>query len=261
MKCPLMKHTIHGYKEFLKLCDELGAVQRVTINLTPTTDGNQQVCRHQVTDINDLTQLFSSQLPLAVDINEPESSRKDISGNDTPCGAGNTFLSIGPDGTVYPCPCFPLTVGNVWEQNIVDIWKNSRTLAAWQGVILNDFDECGAHSECSHCDICPEKSMLATNNVLGKMQALCHTAKVRENVFRQLATGQGLTVDETFGHDLTFRKPQVLVADASTQSPTCANINHDGDEFVARMKQIKASGNPVRKTIMAESDSSVAKSH
>ena len=252
MKCPLMQHTVHGYKEFLKLCDDLGAVGQCTINLTPTTDGNQQVCRHQVTDINDLTLLFSdSQLPLAVDINEPDNSRKNLSDNDKPCAAGITLLNICPDGTVYPCPCLPLTVGNVREQSIVDIWKHSKTLAAWQSVVLNDFDECGMYSKCSYCDICPGKAMLETNNVLGKMQVLCHTAKVRESINRQLATGQAPIVNETFGHDLAFREPQTTVA--PTQSSALVKINHDGDDFVARIENIKANGNPVRKTIAPES--------
>ena len=255
-----MKHTIHGYKEFLKLCDDLGAAPQITTNLTPATDGNQQVCRHQVTDINDLTQLFSAQLPMVADINEPDSSRmSEISANDRTCGAGNTFLSICPDGTVYPCPCFPLTIGNVREQSAADIWKHSKTLAAWQSVVLNDFDECGMYSECTYCDVCPGKAMLTTNNILGKMETLCHVAKVRRDVNTKVASERGVTIDETFGNDLTFRAPQPVVADVSTQSQAIGSVKHEGSDFVVRMEQIKAHGNPVRKTIVPEPDSLAAK--
>jgi radical SAM protein with 4Fe4S-binding SPASM domain len=261
MKCPLMQHTIYGYKELVKLCDTLGAAQQITINLTPTTDGNQQVCRHQVTDINDLTLLFSdSQLTLAVDINEPDNSRRNLVGNERPCAAGVTILSISPNGAVYPCVNMPLTVGNVREQSIVDIWKQSRTLAAWQSIVLNDFNECGMYSECSYCDICPGKAMLETNDVLGKMQALCHTAKVRQNVYRQcrqLPAEFAHTV-ETFGHDLTFREPQKVFTETPAQPTAFVKINHNGDDFVAQLKQIKVNGNPVRKTITQEPNSPAA---
>ncbi|MDR3233915.1 MAG: SPASM domain-containing protein [Planctomycetaceae bacterium] len=256
-----MQHTVRGYKEFLKLCNDLGVVPECAVNLTPTTDGNQSVCRHQVTNINDLTQLFfDSRLPLAVDVNEPE-GRNNRSGNDKPCSAGMNILSISPNGLVSPCVALPLTVGDVRKQSIIDIWKHSRTLAAWQSIALNDFDECGMYSECSHCDICPGKAMVQTNNVLGKMETLCHSAKVRRNVYRQLTIGLAHTADETFGHDLTFQKPQSVCTDTPALSPVIVNINHNGDDFVARLEQIKANGNPVRKTIMPDPDSPAARPH
>jgi MoaA/NifB/PqqE/SkfB family radical SAM enzyme len=44
------------------------------------------------------------------------------------CPAGIQYISIRPNGDVYPCPFLPLKAGNVREQNMVDIWYHSPLL-------------------------------------------------------------------------------------------------------------------------------------
>jgi len=44
------------------------------------------------------------------------------------CRAGVKILYVMSDGSIIPCPALPLTVGNVYEDNIYSIWKNSEVL-------------------------------------------------------------------------------------------------------------------------------------
>ena len=251
LKNPIMQHTVHGYKAFLKLCDELGAVAQCSINLTPTTDGDQQVYRHLVTNINDLTQLFSDpQLTLGIDINEPSGGQTARSGNTPPCNAGITFLGITPNGTVYPCVCLPITLGNVREQSVVDIWKHSKPLAAWQSVVLNDFNECHLYPECLFCDLCPGKALLETGDTLGVAKTSCHAAKVKQDVAKQLAMRLNPATSETFGYDLSFREPATILSEPNTRYSAHTSVDHNGENFVERIENIKKNGNSVRKAIM-----------
>jgi radical SAM protein with 4Fe4S-binding SPASM domain len=259
-KCPLMSHTVHGYKELLKLCDDIGAIPMFDVHIAATSDGNQKVCLNQITDEKILSQMFRDQrLPLAIDEHLPDRGRLVRAIDQCVCGAGLVSLGITPDGSVYPCNNLPIELGNIRQQSIIDIWQSSETLKAWKSVVLNDFNECGMYSECSYCQLCPGITMTETNDALGKSEKLCRTAKVRRDIDRQLAAGLVPPIDEDFGHDLTYREPTALPpGNTDTKSPAFISINHSGGNFVERVKSIKASGNPIRKTITPQADSPAA---
>jgi len=42
------------------------------------------------------------------------------------CHAGIVYFSLRPDGDVYPCTFLPVKVGNIREQSLADIWRNSK---------------------------------------------------------------------------------------------------------------------------------------
>ncbi len=44
------------------------------------------------------------------------------------CVLGKDGLALMPDGTVYPCRRFPLTIGNLRQQSLSEIWENSPIL-------------------------------------------------------------------------------------------------------------------------------------
>ena len=44
------------------------------------------------------------------------------------CHAGKLYFSLRPDGDVYPCAFLPIKAGNIREQSLTDIWRNSKIL-------------------------------------------------------------------------------------------------------------------------------------
>jgi radical SAM protein with 4Fe4S-binding SPASM domain len=44
------------------------------------------------------------------------------------CHAGNMYFSLRPNGDIYPCTFLPIKVGNIREQSLADIWRNSKVL-------------------------------------------------------------------------------------------------------------------------------------
>ena len=44
------------------------------------------------------------------------------------CHAGILYFSLRPDGDVYPCTFLPIKAGNIREQSLTDIWRNSKIL-------------------------------------------------------------------------------------------------------------------------------------
>jgi radical SAM protein with 4Fe4S-binding SPASM domain len=65
------------------------------------------------------------------------------------CTAGIAALTISYDGEVYPCPKLPLSVGNVREQSIAEIWQGNETLAALRA---REFK--GRCGECELVNLC-----------------------------------------------------------------------------------------------------------
>jgi radical SAM protein with 4Fe4S-binding SPASM domain len=48
--------------------------------------------------------------------------------NSVGCHAGILYFSLRPNGDVYPCTFLPIRAGNVREQSLTDIWRNSKIL-------------------------------------------------------------------------------------------------------------------------------------
>ena len=44
------------------------------------------------------------------------------------CHAGNMYFSLRPNGDIYPCTFLPIKVGNIREQSLSEIWRNSKVL-------------------------------------------------------------------------------------------------------------------------------------
>ena len=65
------------------------------------------------------------------------------------CGAGRLYCGIEPNGDIEPCVFIPIKVGNIREQSLVDIWRNSPILKQIRS--RDAFKGCG---ECEYKYIC-----------------------------------------------------------------------------------------------------------
>ena len=66
------------------------------------------------------------------------------------CGAGDTLITVQPNGDVYPCRRMPIRVGNLFEQPLVELYYESDLLCA-----LRDQNRISKGCEaCSHARQC-----------------------------------------------------------------------------------------------------------
>jgi AdoMet-dependent heme synthase len=69
------------------------------------------------------------------------------------CMGGNSFLAIMPDGSVYPCPRFPVSCGNIKNENLGEIWATSDTfkiMRLWAN-LKEECISCGSRNLCDGC--------------------------------------------------------------------------------------------------------------
>jgi len=61
------------------------------------------------------------------------------------CHAGIVYFSLRPNGDIYPCTFLPIKVGNIREQSLASIWRNSK--------VLNELRERKLKGKCGECSI------------------------------------------------------------------------------------------------------------
>ena len=258
VKCPLMNHTVHGYKKLLALCDRLGSIPQFDFHICPAMDGDCSRTVHQISDPEILSLLYREpRIPVKVDINTPHQGRTYKAMDDAPCGGGHWTLSVCPDGTVYPCNSLPIVLGNIRNHGIKKIWEMSEPLVAWKKTVWNDFNECGLYAACAYCNFCPGMAMLETGDPFSKSKTCCITAKIRRNVALELKNNKDPLKQYAkkhaapFGMDMAFRVPVENVANKDLHGIKTI-------PFMQRFMEIRQHGNSVRKTITPEADSPVS---
>lgn len=82
------------------------------------------------------------------------------------CTAGVAACSVLPNGDVVPCPFFRLKAGNIYEQDLKDIWLGSVVFSALRN--RTNFQEpCGNCEYLSYCGGCRVRAYKETKNLMG----------------------------------------------------------------------------------------------
>ena len=69
------------------------------------------------------------------------------------CHAGVLYFSLRSNGDVYPCTFLPVKVGNIREQSLTDIWRNSKVLNELRerSMLKGKCGECEYRETCGGC--------------------------------------------------------------------------------------------------------------
>ncbi|MEM3424360.1 MAG: radical SAM protein [Thermoproteota archaeon] len=115
------------------------------------------------------------------------------------CGAGRLYCGMEPNGDIEPCVFIPIKVGNIREQSLVDIWRNSPVLKQIRNRDL--FKGCG---ECEYkyiCGGCRARAYAYFNDLQGPDPGCSINQKYWEEVnslktVSQAEAGEPQTMDE-----------------------------------------------------------------
>ena len=101
--------------------------------------------------------------------------------NSVGCHAGILYFSLRPNGDVYPCTFLPVKAGNIREQTLTDIWRNS--------IILNTLrhrqtlkGKCGACEYRETCGGCRGRAYACTEDFLEADPVCLRELMMEENV-------------------------------------------------------------------------------
>jgi radical SAM protein with 4Fe4S-binding SPASM domain len=69
------------------------------------------------------------------------------------CHAGIMYFSLRPNGDVYPSTFLPVKVGNIREQSLTSIWRNSKVLKELRqrSLLKGECGDCEYREACGGC--------------------------------------------------------------------------------------------------------------
>lgn len=190
LKCCVMRPNVKSYYMVADIAKEYGAVPQFEINLTDSIEGDRCVSKYlRMTEEQLEIVLRDDNVPLYVGKEAPNYGGLPRLMSQNPCGAGENSLCITPEGNVIPCCAFHTLFGNLREQSIVSIISDSKELAYWRGLPLNEYEDCGRHEYCEYCNLCPGNNYIEHGTPLKASEVNCSMAKTRYNLAQKMMKG------------------------------------------------------------------------
>lgn len=205
LKCCVMRPNVKDYHTVMKLGKEYGLTVQYELNVTDSIDGDKCASRYLrlPPDILEIV-LRDANTPMYVGKEAPNFGGypKDMDKNG--CGAGMNTFCITPDGHLIPCCAFHMEFGNLREEPLAKIMKESKELRYWRSLTLSDYEECGTHDYCAYCNLCPGNNHSEHGTPTKAGENNCFMAKCRWRLATKMKDG----------HDpLQGRTPMEVLAD------------------------------------------------
>ena len=98
------------------------------------------------------------------------------------CPAGITYLSLRPNGDVYPCPFLQIKAGNIREQSLSEIWYGSEHLKKLRNRSLLK-GKCGECEYRETCGGCRGRAYACNGDFLAEDPVCLKDLMIKENVY------------------------------------------------------------------------------
>jgi MoaA/NifB/PqqE/SkfB family radical SAM enzyme len=179
--------------EMFALADSLGLPLQVDPEVTPRDDGGREPL--QVAPSREgVLRLFRLQFERGRTAGgAPEVARGGDDGTmpappHKHCGAGSSGIAIDPYGNIYPCVQWRRPVGNLHQQSIREIWRNSAGLAEVRDLTVQVKDRMVAQGPGSRLlNFCPGSAAAQTGSPLNLYPAAVQLKALLEQVMEEEA--------------------------------------------------------------------------
>ena len=160
LKTCLMECNWEEYDGLKDIAEKLGADFQCTYIIMPSKDGNLIPTEHKVRKRQIIRELG---LKLKADKRVVD---REIHENECLCSAGHISLSVDSYGDIYMCNAMGIKLGNVKEDDISEIWKNSPELIKWRRNTRKNMPGCFVCEYRKSCVFCPGKALKETGSYL-----------------------------------------------------------------------------------------------
>ena len=159
VKMPLMKNNLYCIDDVIKFCNDNKFEFTTSPTIFSKNDGDKSPEKLRI-EKDDLKYAINK-----IDkLNNQDASQ--IHSFDVPCAALFCGFSIDCKGDVYPCNSLLYKVGNIYQNDIQDIWNYSDELKYIKSLKKSDLTKCRECEYESICERCPGMALLDNNDVL-----------------------------------------------------------------------------------------------
>ncbi len=162
VKTPLMEVNKYAYKDVEKFAEANGFNFMSTTTIFSKSDGDTSPCDLGIQ--SDLCTIVNETRYLQEKYRD-EALTFDKEG--IPCGAGFNSISVNYDGAIWPCNSLFLECGNIFTDNLVDVWNNSPTLLQWRENAVKPLMPCQKCTYKNKCLRCPGMALLEDGDLYG----------------------------------------------------------------------------------------------
>jgi radical SAM protein with 4Fe4S-binding SPASM domain len=178
VKTPLMKENIRQFSKIRALAEELGAIFRYDITITPKDNGCRSPLQHRLSD-EDLLRLFRQEVA-------PERWKPiRLKADDHVCNSGRNIITIDPYGEVFPCVQVRMPAGNLRQELLRAIWRESPVLWRMREITWARFPACSSCELREFCVRCPGLALLEDGDLFGPSSVACRQARLRRQVLKE----------------------------------------------------------------------------
>ena len=190
LKCCVMRPNVKSYYMVADIAKQYGALPQFEINLTDSIEGDRCVSKYlRMTPEQLEIVLRDDNITLYVGKEAPNYGGQTKPMDENPCGAGDNSFCITPEGKLIPCCAFHRLFGDLKEKSVSEIIDESKELAYWRSLTLNEYEECGHHEYCSYCNLCPGNNFIEHGTPLKAAEVNCYVAKIRYELAQKLMKG------------------------------------------------------------------------
>ena len=183
IKSPLFAETIDDAAGIIELARKCGASIAINNDITPKKNGDTSPLSMRVLSSPEHTDIAGTIEEQLGNLYTAPAGKKGM--RDRICGAGAKMISVDPFGKVFPCGCFPLSIGDVTEQSIEDIWNHSKELSYWREKNrVSCREDCLGCEYFNYCKFCPGEALMYTGNCTSKYQDACFVAEHKARLFK-----------------------------------------------------------------------------
>lgn len=171
----LMKDNFFQLQELKQFSEDLGIEHSISPMIFPKRDGSEEPFRFRISD-GQLKEYLKDRLPY-----DEYKSVKDLErpGLCAPhCNLGRLYCVIDAYGRVFPCIARTGVVGNLREESLRKIWRESEELKAIRSITDKDLNECFSCEYKFICNRCPAMAYSENGSYTGPSTEACRMSKL-----------------------------------------------------------------------------------
>lgn len=180
LKTPITRENWDQMEAMRALAAEIGAGWQYDLTIVPKHTGDRSPLRHRMSD-GQLLKVFQREL-------DPSSWHMAPYREDYRfCGIGLSSMTIGPYGEVFSCIGARVSAGNLREQPLATIWRESPVWQELSGLTLGNLPVCSTCELRQYCVRCHGNAAFEDGDMLGCSSVAYREARLR----RQALMGKG----------------------------------------------------------------------
>lgn len=176
VKTSWMKLNWREFSLIKTMVNELGVYFRGSPDIMPRIGGNNHNLHLQLS-FEELVEFYriADGNHQRIETAEHESPKVST----PPCGIARLSVALGPSGTMFPCINLRLPIGNIFQDNLSEIWAKSPLLKQLRALTTNDFNDCLDCKYRPYCFVCIAEAWMETGNFTKPSKMTCVRAHAR----------------------------------------------------------------------------------